>query len=82
MGSQASSGSALPHPSQGYRWQTDQQLGRLEKVCEHLHLPVQAGSNNVLRRMNRRYTREYYLEIVEKVRQEGAGNQLDHRHHG
>lgn len=49
------------------------QLGRLDKVCEHLHLPVQAGSNNVLRRMNRRYTREYYLEIVEKVRQEVPG---------
>ncbi|NLY51411.1 MAG: tRNA (N6-isopentenyl adenosine(37)-C2)-methylthiotransferase MiaB [Firmicutes bacterium] len=53
-----------------------QQLGRLEKVCEHLHLPVQAGSNNVLRRMNRRYTREYYLEIVEKVRQEVPGISL------
>ncbi|NLA58100.1 MAG: tRNA (N6-isopentenyl adenosine(37)-C2)-methylthiotransferase MiaB [Firmicutes bacterium] len=52
------------------------QLGRLEKVCEHLHLPVQAGSNNVLKAMNRRYTREYYLEIVEKVRQEVPGISL------
>lgn len=43
-------------------------LARLEKVCEHLHLPVQAGSNNVLRRMNRGYTREYYLQLVDKIR--------------
>ena len=53
-----------------------QQLGSLDKVCEHLHLPVQAGSNNVLRRMNRKYTREYYLEIVEKVRQAVPGISL------
>lgn len=39
-----------------------------DKVCEHLHLPVQAGSNRLLRRMNRGYTREYYLGLVEKVR--------------
>ncbi len=47
-----------------------QQLGSLDKVCEHLHLPVQAGSNNVLRRMNRKYTREYYLERVERILQD------------
>ena len=40
----------------------------LDKVCEHLHLPVQAGSNKILKRMNRRYTREHYLEIIDKVR--------------
>ncbi|NMB45153.1 MAG: tRNA (N6-isopentenyl adenosine(37)-C2)-methylthiotransferase MiaB [Firmicutes bacterium] len=43
-------------------------LAQLEKVCEHLHLPVQAGSNDVLHRMNRRYTREDYLKVVDKVR--------------
>ena len=43
-------------------------LADLPKVCEHLHLPVQAGSNRILRRMNRGYTREYYLQLVEKVR--------------
>lgn len=40
-----------------------------EKVCEHFHLPVQAGSNSVLKRMNRGYTREGYMELVEKIRQ-------------
>ena len=44
------------------------QLARLEKVCEHLHLPVQAGSDHVLKRMNRGYNREYYLQLVDKVR--------------
>ncbi len=35
------------------------------KICNHLHLPFQSGSNRVLKQMNRRYTREKYLEIVE-----------------
>jgi tRNA-2-methylthio-N6-dimethylallyladenosine synthase len=39
-----------------------------KKVCEHLHLPVQAGSNAILQEMNRKYTREYYFELVEKIR--------------
>jgi tRNA-2-methylthio-N6-dimethylallyladenosine synthase len=37
-------------------------------LCEHIHLPVQAGSNNVLKRMNRKYTREYYLSRLEEIR--------------
>jgi tRNA-2-methylthio-N6-dimethylallyladenosine synthase len=37
-------------------------------VCEHVHLPVQSGSNAVLRRMLRRYTRESYLTVVERLR--------------
>lgn len=38
------------------------------KVCEHIHLPVQAGSNRILEKMNRRYTREHYINLVEKLR--------------
>ena len=38
-------------------------------VCEHVHLPVQSGSNAVLRRMLRRYTREQYLEVVDRIRE-------------
>jgi len=38
------------------------------KVCEHLHLPVQAGSNAILSEMNRKYTREQYFKLVEKIR--------------
>lgn len=44
-------------------------FGRLDKLCKHLHLPVQCGSNEILRAMNRGYTRERYLEIVSRLRQ-------------
>ncbi|MGF7397139.1 tRNA-2-methylthio-N6-dimethylallyladenosine synthase [Thermohydrogenium kirishiense] len=40
----------------------------LDKLCEHLHLPVQSGSNKILERMNRKYSRERYLEIINKLR--------------
>jgi len=43
------------------------------KVCEHLHLPVQAGSNAVLREMNRRYTREHYIGLAGKIRGQVPG---------
>lgn len=40
-----------------------------QHICHSLHLPVQSGSNEVLRRMNRKYTRERYLEIVNAMRE-------------
>ena len=39
-----------------------------KNICEHIHLPVQYGSNEILRRMNRVYTVEKYLALVEKIR--------------
>lgn len=39
-----------------------------DKLCNYIHLPVQAGSDSVLKRMNRKYTREKYLEVVERLR--------------
>lgn len=39
------------------------------KVCRHIHLPVQSGSTDILRKMNRRYTRSDYLRLVEKIRE-------------
>lgn len=41
-----------------------------EKVCEFLHLPVQCGSTSLLKKMNRHYSKEYYLDIIEKARRE------------
>jgi tRNA-2-methylthio-N6-dimethylallyladenosine synthase len=43
-------------------------FARLEKLCPHIHLPVQAGSNRILELMNRKYTREAYVERVERLR--------------
>ncbi len=43
-------------------------IAELPKVCEHVNLPVQAGDNEVLRRMRRTYTVEYYRERIEKIR--------------
>jgi tRNA-2-methylthio-N6-dimethylallyladenosine synthase len=40
----------------------------LDKVCEHIHLPVQSGSNKILKLMNRGYTREDYLEKIDALR--------------
>lgn len=43
-------------------------FGDCKKICHNIHLPVQSGSDEVLRRMNRHYNRERYMEIVEKLR--------------
>ncbi len=43
-------------------------IAETDAVCEHIHLPVQSGSNRILRDMNRGYTREYYLKLVERIR--------------
>lgn len=42
-------------------------IAESNKVCEHIHLPVQAGSNTILKAMNRKYTKEDYLKTVEKI---------------
>lgn len=44
----------------------------LDKVCEYFHIPMQSGSSEVLKKMNRRYDRETYAKIVEKVRSKVA----------
>jgi tRNA-2-methylthio-N6-dimethylallyladenosine synthase len=38
------------------------------KLCEHIHVPLQAGSNKILRAMNRHYTREHYIDLIHKMR--------------
>jgi tRNA-2-methylthio-N6-dimethylallyladenosine synthase len=58
---------ASPHP----RHVTPRLLSVIRdvpQVCKHLHLPVQSGSTDVLKRMRRRYTRESYLELLDEVR--------------
>ena len=43
-------------------------MAKSKKVCHHLHLPMQSGSSRILKIMNRRYDKEKYLELVEKIR--------------
>ena len=43
-------------------------MAESKKICPHLHLPVQAGSSKILKDINRRYTREQYLALVERIR--------------
>lgn len=43
-------------------------FGRLEKLCRHIHLPVQSGSDRILHRMNRKYTRAHFVERAARLR--------------
>ncbi len=43
-------------------------MAECEKVCEYLHLPFQAGSDRILKLMNRKYTKAQYLELIDKIR--------------
>lgn len=57
-----------PHPME----MTDESIemmARYPNICSHIHLPVQSGSNAVLKRMKRGYTREWYLNRIAKVRE-------------
>jgi len=48
-------------------------VAELDKVCEHIHLPIQSGSNRILAGMNRGYTREQYLEKICRLRETVSG---------
>ena len=56
-----------PHPC-GFKSDLVEAYGRLPKLCEYVHLPLQSGSNRILKAMNRPYTRERYEEIVGALR--------------
>ena len=56
-----------PHPK-GFGDDLVQAYRDLPKLCEHAHLPVQSGSNRILKAMNRGYSREWYLKIIDKLR--------------
>jgi tRNA-2-methylthio-N6-dimethylallyladenosine synthase len=56
-----------PHP-RGFKDDLVQAYGRLSKLCEYVHLPMQSGSDRILKAMNRPYSRERYREIVKSLR--------------
>lgn len=56
-----------PHP-RGFKSDLIEAYGRLDKLCEYVHLPLQSGSNRILKAMNRPYTMERYRQIVDDLR--------------
>ena len=56
-----------PHP-RGFKQDLVEAYGRLPKLCEYVHLPMQTGSDRILRAMNRPYSRDRYREIVDSLR--------------
>ena len=61
-----------PHPI-GFRDDLIDAISRLPKLAEHVHLPLQSGSNKILRAMHRAYTAEKYLDLVERIRRARNG---------
>jgi tRNA-2-methylthio-N6-dimethylallyladenosine synthase len=56
-----------PHPI-GFRNDLIESFGRLPKLVEHIHLPLQSGSNRILKAMHRTYTAEKFLSLVDRIR--------------
>lgn len=56
-----------PHPKD-MKDETLEVMSLYPNICRHIHFPLQSGSNRILERMHRRYTREWYLERVERIR--------------
>ncbi len=61
-----------PHPI-GFRDDLIDAISRLPKLAEHLHLPLQSGSNRILRAMHRAYTAEKYVDLVRRIRRARHG---------
>src|SRR4029077_3582987 len=61
-----------PHPI-GFRDDLIDAFGRLAKLAEHVHLPLQSGSNGILKAMHRTYTAERYVDLIRRIRQARDG---------
>jgi len=61
-----------PHPI-GFHDDLIDAISRLPKLAEHVHLPLQSGSNKILKAMHRAYTAEKYLDLVERIRRARNG---------
>src|SRR5262249_4783416 len=61
-----------PHPI-GFRDDLIDAISRLPKLAEHVHLPLQSGSNKILKAMHRAYTAEKYLHLVQRIRRARNG---------
>lgn len=56
-----------PHPKD-FSDEVIEVMKNSKKICNHIHLPLQSGSTEILRRMNRKYTKEQYLALVDKIK--------------
>jgi tRNA-2-methylthio-N6-dimethylallyladenosine synthase len=61
-----------PHPI-GFRDDLIEAVARLPKLAEHVHLPLQSGSNRILKAMHRAYTAERYVDLIRRIRQARDG---------
>ena len=61
-----------PHPI-GFRDDLIEAIARLPKLAEHVHLPLQSGSNRILKAMHRAYTAEKYVDLIRRIRQARDG---------
>ena len=61
-----------PHPI-GFREDLIEAIGRLPKLARHVHLPLQSGSNRILKAMHRAYTAEKYVDLVNRIRRARPG---------
>ena len=61
-----------PHPI-GFRQDLIDAISRLPKLAEHVHLPLQSGSNRILKAMHRAYTAEKYIDLIDQIRQARRG---------
>jgi tRNA-2-methylthio-N6-dimethylallyladenosine synthase len=61
-----------PHPI-GFRDDLIDAFSRLSKLTEHVHLPLQSGSNKILKAMRRAYTAEKYVDLIDRIRQARGG---------
>ena len=58
-----------PHPKD-FSDEVIEVIKKNSKICRHIHMPLQSGSTRLLKRMNRKYTKEQYLALIEKIRRE------------
>jgi tRNA-2-methylthio-N6-dimethylallyladenosine synthase len=70
-----------PHPI-GFREDLLRAFGRLGNLVDHVHLPVQSGSDRILKVMRRGYTADFYVGLVEKLRQARPDCRHDRHHRG
>jgi len=61
-----------PHPI-GFRQDLIEAISRLPRLAEHVHLPLQSGSNKILKAMHRAYTAEKYVDLVQRIRRAREG---------